>query len=90
MSAMHEISDPVFWENKKNIINLSSAEVAERVFKVNLLIISSFAGDFPFYNDCTDKTTTFEEIACFELSYLQCFRCVYHKKVNTRVGNYDI
>ena len=30
---MHEMSNPVFWENKKNIINLSSAENAQRVVK---------------------------------------------------------
>ena len=23
---LHEMSDPIFWENKKNIINLSSAK----------------------------------------------------------------
>ena len=28
------MSDPVFWENKKNIISLSSAEFAKRVVKV--------------------------------------------------------
>ena len=32
---LHEISNPVFWENKKNIINLSSAELAQKVVKVN-------------------------------------------------------
>ena len=31
---LHEMSDPVFWENKKNIINLPSAENAQRVVKV--------------------------------------------------------
>ena len=25
---LHEISSPDFWENKKNIINLSSSEIA--------------------------------------------------------------
>ena len=28
-----EMSNPVFWENKKNIISLSSAESAQRVVK---------------------------------------------------------
>ena len=32
---LHEISNPVFWENKKNTVNLSSAEIAKRVVKVN-------------------------------------------------------
>ena len=27
------MSNPVYWENKKNIINLSSAELAKRVVK---------------------------------------------------------
>ena len=31
---LHEISDPVFWEHKKNITNLSSAEFSQRVVKV--------------------------------------------------------
>ena len=25
---LHEMSSPVFWENKKNIVNLSSADLA--------------------------------------------------------------
>ena len=33
---LHEMSNPVFWENKKNIINLPSAESAQRVVKVNI------------------------------------------------------
>ena len=31
---LHEISKPIFWKNKKNIISLSSAEFAQRVVKV--------------------------------------------------------
>ena len=31
---LHEMSKPVFWENKENIINLSPAELAQRVIKV--------------------------------------------------------
>ena len=31
---LHEMSNPVFLEKKKNIINLSSAELAKRVVKV--------------------------------------------------------
>ena len=34
---LHEISNPGFWENKKIIINLSSAELAKRVVKVKML-----------------------------------------------------
>ena len=35
VSIGHEMSNPVFLENKKNITNLSSAEKAQRVVKVN-------------------------------------------------------
>ena len=35
---LHEISNPVFWENKKNNLNLSSAENAQRVVKVNITV----------------------------------------------------
>ena len=31
---LHEILNPVFWKNKNNIINLSSAEYAHRLVKV--------------------------------------------------------
>ena len=31
---LHEMSSPVFWENKVSIINLLSAELAERVVKI--------------------------------------------------------
>ena len=31
---MHEMAKPIFWENKKNIINLSSAELAQRMVMV--------------------------------------------------------
>ena len=34
---LHELSNPVYGENKKNIINLSAAELAQKVVKVNLL-----------------------------------------------------
>ena len=33
---LHELSNPVSWKNKKNIVNLSSAELAQRVVKVNI------------------------------------------------------
>ena len=33
---LQEMSKPVFGENKKNVINLSSAELAHRVVKVNI------------------------------------------------------
>ena len=39
---LHEMSDPVYAKNKKNIINLSSAENAQRVVKVKCLHPSSF------------------------------------------------
>ena len=32
----HEMSNPVFWENKKNIFNLLSAEFAQRTVKFSL------------------------------------------------------
>ena len=35
---LHEMSKPVFLGNKKNIIYLSSAELAERVVKVTVRI----------------------------------------------------
>ena len=31
---MHEMSNPVFWGNKKNIISLSSAEFAHSIVSV--------------------------------------------------------
>ena len=31
---LHEMSNPDLWENKKNIINLSSAKYSQRVVKV--------------------------------------------------------
>ena len=34
---LHEMSDPAFLENMKNITNLSSAELAQRVVKFNFL-----------------------------------------------------
>ena len=34
---LHEMSNPFFWKNKKNITDLSFAELAKRVVKVNLL-----------------------------------------------------
>ena len=38
---LHEMSEPIFWEKKirKNIINLSSAELAQCVVKVKSLFI---------------------------------------------------
>ena len=39
---MHEMPKPVFWEKgEKNIINLSSAEIAQRKVKVNLHVFLS-------------------------------------------------
>ena len=35
---LHEMSNPVFWENKKNITNMSSVELAQRVVKVDKLV----------------------------------------------------
>ena len=32
---MHKMSKPGFWEDKKNSINLSLAELAKRVVKTN-------------------------------------------------------
>ena len=31
---LHEMSNPVFWENKKTITDLSSAELVQRVVQV--------------------------------------------------------
>ena len=36
---LHEVSNPVFWENKKNTINLSSAELAYSAVKVKVLFV---------------------------------------------------
>ena len=33
---LHEMSDNVFWENKKNSISLSSSEIAQRVVMVKI------------------------------------------------------
>ena len=41
---LHEMSDPVYVKNKKNIINLSSAENAQRVVKVKLYLFASEPG----------------------------------------------
>ena len=30
---LHEVPNPIFWENKKNIVSLSSADFAQRVLK---------------------------------------------------------
>ena len=35
---LHEMSNPVLWKNKKSIINLSSAENAQKVVKVNIYL----------------------------------------------------
>ena len=32
---LHEMSKPIFWENKKNIMSLLSAELDQRVVKLN-------------------------------------------------------
>ena len=32
---LHEVSDPIFWINKKNITNLSSADSAHSLVSVN-------------------------------------------------------
>ena len=34
---LHEISNPFFWKNKKNIISLSSAEYAHSMVSVKML-----------------------------------------------------
>ena len=36
---MHEMSNSVFWENKKNITSLSPAEFAHKVVKVYNIVI---------------------------------------------------
>ena len=33
--TLHELSKPIFWDNKKIIDNLASAELAERVVKAD-------------------------------------------------------
>ena len=33
---LHEMSNPVFWKNKRNAIDLSSAEFAQRMVKVEM------------------------------------------------------
>ena len=38
---LHELSKPVFWENKKNAIIESSAEFAQRVVKINISSIGT-------------------------------------------------
>ena len=38
--SFHEMPLPVFWENKKTIISLSSAELAQRVVKVKGLLFA--------------------------------------------------
>ena len=35
LDNLHKMSKPVFWKNKKSIISLSSAELTQRVVKVN-------------------------------------------------------
>ena len=34
--SLNEMLSPIFWENKKNVNKLSSAELAQRVEKVKL------------------------------------------------------
>ena len=47
---LHEMSNPVFWENKKNIINLSSAENVQRVVKIKVIfkLLTVAAGTLQF------------------------------------------
>ena len=33
---LHEMSNPVFWKNKKKFINMLSAELAQKVVKVKM------------------------------------------------------
>ena len=33
---LHEMSNPVFWENKKNVMNMSSAESLLRVLCIKM------------------------------------------------------
>ena len=43
---LHEMSNPVFWENKKNIINLSSAELAQKSVKFKWKFQPSYKNSF--------------------------------------------
>ena len=36
LHGLHEMPESIFWENKKNIINLLSTDLAERLVKVTL------------------------------------------------------
>ena len=38
---LHEMTKPILWENKKNIINLSSAESTQRVVKIKITIMTN-------------------------------------------------
>ena len=39
LQILHEMSKPVsLWENIENIINLSSAELAQRLINVNIIL----------------------------------------------------
>ena len=45
IDSLHEMSNFVFWENrKKNFIKLSSAELAERVIKSNMALLHCLKG----------------------------------------------
>ena len=40
-SNLHEIMKPIFWENKKTMISLSSAEIAKRMVMVNIFTLNT-------------------------------------------------
>ena len=53
---LHKMSKPIFCENRKDIINLSSAAFAHRVVNVKLfLYIAAAAQCFPFYTSFNMK-----------------------------------
>ena len=56
---LHEMPNPVFWENKKNIISLSSAGFAHSMVKVNYVInsVKSLYHVGNFENSLTFKIT---------------------------------
>ena len=41
---LYEISNLFSWENMKNIVNLSSAELAQRVVKVKMSVVKTTGG----------------------------------------------
>ena len=64
---LHEISKPIFWENKKNIINLSTSEFTQRVVKVKGQVYSSW--------DC------FKGIPCRGLNHIFIPVSILHKSI---------